>query len=182
MTYLGVTGKEPTCQCRRCKRSGFDPWIGEIPWRRKWQCTPVFLPRESHGQRSLLGYGPWGHKESDKTAVMAQRARELGWSTATAARHITTRSASFLHSKRSSSTDSYFCRWHNMPLGASQGFACSLESSSTTLKGATMESQCDFYKIPCICPPHHHSQILTSFLIAESESEPFPNYDLFPNS
>ena len=43
------------------------PWVGKIPWRRKWQPTPVFLPRESHGRRSLVGYSPWGHKESDTT-------------------------------------------------------------------------------------------------------------------
>ena len=42
-------------------------WVGKIPWRREWLPTPVFLPRESHGQRSLGGYGPWGHKESDMT-------------------------------------------------------------------------------------------------------------------
>ena len=41
--------------------------MGKIPWRRAWQPTPVFLPRESHGQRSLVGYSPWGHKESDTT-------------------------------------------------------------------------------------------------------------------
>ena len=46
------SGKEPTCQCRRCERCRFDPWVGKIPWRRAWQSTPVFLPRESHGQRS----------------------------------------------------------------------------------------------------------------------------------
>ena len=45
----------------------FDPWVGKIPWRRKWQPTPVFLPGESHGQRSLVGYRLWGHKESDTT-------------------------------------------------------------------------------------------------------------------
>ena len=39
-----------------------DPWVGKIPWRRKWQPTPVFLPGESHGQRSLAGYGPWGQR------------------------------------------------------------------------------------------------------------------------
>ena len=44
---------------------GFNPWVGKIPWRRKWQPTPVFLPGKSHGQRSLVGYHPWGHKESD---------------------------------------------------------------------------------------------------------------------
>ena len=48
-------------------RRGFDPWVGKIPWRNKWQPTPVLLPREFHGQRSLAGYSPWGHKESDIT-------------------------------------------------------------------------------------------------------------------
>ena len=43
------------------------PWVGKIPWKRDWQPTPVFLPRESHGQRSLGGYSPWGCKESDTT-------------------------------------------------------------------------------------------------------------------
>ena len=44
-----------------------DPWIGKIPWRRKWQPSPVFLPGKSHGERSLAGYSPWGHKEWDTT-------------------------------------------------------------------------------------------------------------------
>ena len=43
----------------------FNPWVGKIPWRRKWQPTPVFLPGEFHGQRSLAGCSPWCHKESD---------------------------------------------------------------------------------------------------------------------
>ena len=46
---------------------GFNPWVGKIPWRRKWQRTPVFLPRKFHGWRSLVGYSPRGHKESDTT-------------------------------------------------------------------------------------------------------------------
>ena len=45
----------------------FDPWVGKIPWRREWLPTPVFLPGEFHGQRSLASYSPWGHKESDTT-------------------------------------------------------------------------------------------------------------------
>ena len=52
----GTSGKEPTCQCRRCKRPGFYPWIRKIPWRREWQPIPVFLPGKSHGQRSLVDY------------------------------------------------------------------------------------------------------------------------------
>ena len=61
--------KEPICQCRRHKRHGFDPWVEEIPWRRTWQLTSVFLPGESHGQRSQAGYSPWGHKELDTIEV-----------------------------------------------------------------------------------------------------------------
>ena len=47
----------------------FDPWAGNIPWRREWQPTPVFLPGEFHGQRSLAGYSLWGRTESDTTEV-----------------------------------------------------------------------------------------------------------------
>ena len=49
----------------RYKRCRFDPWVGEILWRRAWQPTLVFLLGESHGQRSLVGYSPWGHRELD---------------------------------------------------------------------------------------------------------------------
>ena len=65
----GASGKEPFYQYRRNKRQGFDPWVGKIPWRRAWQPTPVFLPGESHGQRSLVGYSPWDHRELDMTEV-----------------------------------------------------------------------------------------------------------------
>ena len=47
------------------RRHGFHPWVGKIPWGRNWQPTPVFFPGKSHGLRSLAGYSPWGHKESD---------------------------------------------------------------------------------------------------------------------
>ena len=63
----GTFGKEPAFQCRRHKRCVFDPWVGKIPWHRKWQPTPVFLPGESHGQRHLVGYSPWVYKELDMT-------------------------------------------------------------------------------------------------------------------
>ena len=66
----GTSGKEPTSQFRRHKRRGFDPWIKKIPWRPAQQPTPVFLPGESHGQRRLEGYGPWGHKETEMTKVI----------------------------------------------------------------------------------------------------------------
>ena len=68
----GSSGKESLCQCRRHKRLGFDPWVGKIPWRRAWQPTPAFLPGEFHGQRSLVGYSPWSHKESDITEATQQ--------------------------------------------------------------------------------------------------------------
>ena len=54
----GTSGKEPVCQCRRCKRHGFTTWIGKIPWKGAWQCPLVLLPGESDGQRSLSGYSP----------------------------------------------------------------------------------------------------------------------------
>ena len=63
----GTSGEEPTCQCKRHKTCRLDPWVRKIPWRRWWHPTPVFLPGESNGQRSLAGYNPWGHKESDTT-------------------------------------------------------------------------------------------------------------------
>ena len=65
----GTSGKEPSCQCRRCQRCAFNPGVGKLPWRRAWQPTPGLLPGESHGQRSLAGYSPWGHKESDMSEM-----------------------------------------------------------------------------------------------------------------
>jgi len=64
-----TSSKEPASQCWRQKRCGFDPWVAKILWRRAWQPTPVFLPAESHGQRNLAGYSPWGSKKSDMTEV-----------------------------------------------------------------------------------------------------------------
>ena len=54
----------------QCRRLGFDPWVRKIPWRRKWQPTPVLLPGEFHGQRSSAGYSPWDPKESDMTVQL----------------------------------------------------------------------------------------------------------------
>ena len=60
--------KKFACQCRRHKRYRFNPWVGKIHWKRGWQPpTPVSLPGEFHGQRSLVGYSPYGHKELDTT-------------------------------------------------------------------------------------------------------------------
>ena len=59
----------------QCRRPGFDSWVRKIPWRRIWQPTPVFLPEESHGQRSLAGYSPRGRKESDTTEQLKGSSR-----------------------------------------------------------------------------------------------------------
>ena len=63
-----LSSKESACQCRRFE---FNPWVGKIPWRREQQPTPGFLPGESHGQRSLAGYCPRDHKESDITKQLS---------------------------------------------------------------------------------------------------------------
>ena len=62
------SGKESACQSRRHRRHGFQPWVGKIAWRRKWQSTPAFLPGKFRGQRSVAGYSPWDYKESYVTA------------------------------------------------------------------------------------------------------------------
>ena len=58
MVFQMAHCKESACQWRRCRRCGFDPWVRKIPWSRKWQPTPVFLPGKFNGQRSLVGYSP----------------------------------------------------------------------------------------------------------------------------
>ena len=71
MVDLGLprwcSGKESAYQWGRYRRCRFNPWVGKIPWRRKWQPTPVVLPGKLHGQRSLEGYNPWGCKELGMT-------------------------------------------------------------------------------------------------------------------
>ena len=69
-----LSDKESTCQCRKCKRLGFDPWVRKIPWRRKWQPISVFLPGKSHGQRNLVGYSPWDCKKLDTTEWVSTEA------------------------------------------------------------------------------------------------------------
>ena len=75
-----ASDKEPTCQLRRHKRGGFDPWVGRIPGGRNGnplQCSclgKVFLPGKSHGQRSLAGYSPWGCRQLDTTEWLSMHA------------------------------------------------------------------------------------------------------------
>ena len=65
------SGKASACQCRRCKRLRFDPWIEKTHWRRKWQTAPVLLPGEFHGQKVLVDYSPQGPQESDMTEQLS---------------------------------------------------------------------------------------------------------------
>ena len=66
-SYAWLSGKESTCQCRNHRRPRLDPWVRKIPWRRKWQPAPVFLPGKSYVQRTLEGYSPQSCKKSDTT-------------------------------------------------------------------------------------------------------------------
>ena len=68
-------GKEPSCQCGRCKRHRFYPCVRNITWKKAWQPTPVFLPGESHGQSCLAGYSPQVCKELD----IIEAWETLGW-------------------------------------------------------------------------------------------------------
>ena len=70
-----LSSKGPTCNAGDL---GLTPWSGRFPWRRVCQPTPVFLPGESHGQRSLVGYSPRGHKEWDMTKVTEHACTILG--------------------------------------------------------------------------------------------------------
>ena len=72
-----LSGKESACHCRRHKRCRFDPYVRNIPWSKKWQAIPVFLPGKFHGQRSLAGSSPKGHKESDMTKQVCTHAQLL---------------------------------------------------------------------------------------------------------
>ena len=71
----GASGKGPVCQGRRHNRLGFDPWVKKIPWRRAWQPTPVFLPGESHGQRSLTSYRPRVAKSRTRLKRLSRHTR-----------------------------------------------------------------------------------------------------------
>ena len=60
-SLVALIGKESACNAGR---PWFSPWVGKIPWRKEWLPTPVLFSGELHGQRSLAGYNPWGHKET----------------------------------------------------------------------------------------------------------------------
>ena len=85
------------CQWRRPKRRGFNPQAGKIPWKRTWQSTPVFLPGEFHGQRSLVGYSSWGHKDLDMIEATQYTSRQS-------------------HLNRSCSMRNWRRQWHPTPV------------------------------------------------------------------
>ena len=66
-SQVSLVVKKPPATCWRCKRHGFDPSVRKIPWRKKRQSIPLFLPGKSHGQRSLVNYSPWDRRELDMT-------------------------------------------------------------------------------------------------------------------
>ena len=65
-------------QSRKCKRCGFGPWMGKIPWEGEWQPTPMVLPEKSHGQRSLAGYSPWAWLSMNALRLLLQKSRTRG--------------------------------------------------------------------------------------------------------
>ena len=73
--YTGFPGGSVVESACQCKKLGFDPWVGKILQGRKWQPTPVFLPGKSHGQRSLIGYSPWGRKRVGHDLATKQQQR-----------------------------------------------------------------------------------------------------------
>ena len=76
-----LSGGEPAYQCWRCRSCGFYPWVGTIPWRRKWQPTPVLLPVKTHGQRSLVYYSPWGCEEPAMIEWLSMHTHFFLWTT-----------------------------------------------------------------------------------------------------
>ena len=69
----GSVVKKKKKRSMQCRRHGFDPWVRKIPWRRKSQLTPVFLPEKSDGQRNLAGYSSWDHKRVGHDLVTKQQ-------------------------------------------------------------------------------------------------------------
>ena len=76
-----LSGKETACHCQRCRRWELDPWVRKIPCRRKWQPTPVFLPKKSHRHRNLAGYSPRGPRGSDMTVHGCMHTHICTWFT-----------------------------------------------------------------------------------------------------
>ena len=82
-SFLGGTVVKISCQCKGWRRCGFNPWVRKDPWSKKWQLTPIFLPGKFHGQKSLVGYHPWGTKiqtgPSERTHTHIQFSPKSNW-------------------------------------------------------------------------------------------------------
>ena len=78
MDQMELVVKKVPAKAGDIRDVGSIPGSGRSPWRRAWQPTPVFLPRESHGRRSLVGYSPQGHKESDTTEQLTTHTKREG--------------------------------------------------------------------------------------------------------
>ena len=119
LTFRGFPGstssKEPACQCRRHKRHGFDPRVRKIPWRRAWQPTPVFLPRESQEPGGLQSIGTQrvGHDWSDLARMHAERKEHVhrDLEEKFAENNIKIQSNSHKRANSGSSEGSLFTRW-----------------------------------------------------------------------
>ena len=126
----------------------WETWVWSLgwedPWRRKWQPTPVFLPRKSHGQRSLIGYSPWGHKESDMT-VWLHFQFQCQWSCyySISNLHSLFTSDSYLFSKN-------FCSYCGHTVFNNWTILSSILSSSHLLNIKIMRAGVDFYIVSLI--------------------------------
>ena len=107
-----LSGKESAFQCRRCR---FHPWVGKIPWRRKWQPSLILLPGESHGQRSLAGYSPW-----------SQRVRHI-LATGRAHTHTDTHTHVYMQNNKMRASPSLKDVWRSGDPTRAWGLQCGLE-------------------------------------------------------
>ena len=79
MLFRWLSDKESACQCLPVQEMWVQFWVRKIPWRTKWQRTPTFLPVKSHGQKSLAGYSPLDHKDSDMTERLSTQTKYLAY-------------------------------------------------------------------------------------------------------
>ena len=141
----------------QCRRPGFNPWIRKIPWRREWQPTPVFLPGEFHGQRSLAGCNLLGHKDLDMTEWLTHAYTHAH--THTHIRIILNLSIHMEHFRwYERKRFHFFLQWYTLPrmLLPACLLLCSLAGQSHSLhKIFQMAGACKTYEINCITSHTH---------------------------
>ena len=146
----------------QCRRPGFNPWIRKIPWRREWQPTPVFLPGEFHGQRSLAGCNLLGHKDLDMTEWLTHAYTHAH--THTHIRIILNLSIHMEHFRwYERKRFHFFLQWYTLPrmLLPACLLLCSLAGQSHSLhKIFQMAGACKTYEINCITShTHTHTRL-----------------------